>query len=251
MNSIQKIVDLHTCIQGEGRDSGIPAILIRLTGCNMNCQFTDGICDSAYTSWNPEEGKYSLNDIIKLIEANPQIKYAFITGGNPTFNPDLTQEILFVLKHYGFYTAIEDNGTMYAPLTDLDFVTLSPKLKNSTPRPGSIIYNEQARIHRKVTQRDMDIHEKYRTRYNHMKHWISNYDYQLKFVISDLTQLNEVRALINHLQADKTKVYLMPEGQTVEQLNTRRKWLVETCIREGYKYTDRLHVITYNTKREA
>ena len=33
------------------------------------------------------------------------------------------------------------------------------------------------------------------------------------------------------------------EGLVSEQLNERRVWLMEICEREGYNYTDRLHII--------
>lgn len=247
---IDDIVDLHICIQGEARDCGTPAILIRISGCNMNCQFKDSVCDSAYTSWRPETGKYSLKDIEDLIHANPQIKYAFVTGGNPSFKPSLLQEIVNVLKANDLYVAIEDNGTLYSPFSGVDFVTLSPKLSNSVPKPGTIV-NDPTMKDYVVTEQDRDKHEKYRTRYASMRKWIQNYDYQLKFVVSDENQLQEVKDIIKELNADKNRVYLMPEGINQQQLNSRRQWLVELCIREGFKFTDRLHIVTYGNKRES
>jgi len=247
---IDDIVDLHLCCQGEGRDFGVPAILIRMSGCNMNCQFKDSVCDSAYTSWRPESGRYSLKDIDNFAKANPQIKYAFITGGNPSFKPSLLQMIIRTLKANNLYVAIEDNGTLYFPFRDIDFVTLSPKLSNSVPVPGQIV-NDPTMKDYVVTQQDKDKHEKYRTRYESMKRWIENYDYQLKFVISEKEQLEEVEALVELIGADKSKVYLMPEGINREQLNSRRQWLVELCIETGYRFTDRLHIVTYDNKRES
>ena len=44
-------------------------------------------------------------------------------------------------------------------------------------------------------------------------------------------------------------VYLMPEGLERNQLNERRKWLTELCTREGYNFTDRLHIIVYGDER--
>lgn len=247
---IDDIVDLHVCIQGEGRDCGTPSILIRISGCNMNCQFKDSVCDSAYTSWRPESGKYSLNDIQNLIDVNPQIKYAFITGGNPSFKPQLLQEIIDVLKVNNLYVAIEDNGTLYFPFRGIDFVTLSPKLSNSVPIPGTVI-NDPTMKGYIVTEQDYRKHERYRTRYESMRRWIQSYDYQLKFVVSDESQLQEVKDLILELSADRDKVYLMPEGINRQQLDSRRQWLVELCIREGFKFTDRLHIVTYDNKRES
>lgn len=33
-------------IQGEGRTTGIPAIFLRLSGCNLLCKSSNWICDS-------------------------------------------------------------------------------------------------------------------------------------------------------------------------------------------------------------
>lgn len=250
LEQVQEIVDLHLCVQGEGRDTGIPAILIRMSGCNMNCQFKDSVCDSAYTSWRPETGQYSLRDIDNLVKANPQVKYAFVTGGNPSFKPSLLQAIVNVLKENSLYVAIEDNGTLYAPFYGIDFVTLSPKLRNSVPIPGKIV-NDPVMAGYVVTEADREKHEKYRTRYESMKRWITHFDYQLKFVVSDREQLEEVESVIKAIGADKSKVYLMPEGINQEQLNKRRQWLVELCIEKGYKFTDRLHIVTYDNKRKS
>lgn len=246
---IQKIVDLHTCLQGEGLYAGLPHFLIRNSGCNLNCQFSDWICDTSYASWAPEDGKYSLQDIQALIDSNPQIKYAFITGGNASFYPELLQQEVDLLKANNIFVAIEDNGTQYHPIKGLDFVTLSPKLANSTPKVGTQI--QDPTIGGVVTQYHVDRHEKDRKNYISMKNWITNYDYQLKFVCTTEDQLVEIENLITLIKADKDKVCLMPEGVTAEQLAKRRAWLMELCIEKGYRYSDRLHIIAYDNKREA
>ena len=41
----------------------------------------------------------------------------------------------------------------------------------------------------------------------------------------------------------------MPEGLTQEQLKDRRVWLMELCTKQGYNYTERLHIIAYGDTR--
>lgn len=53
---VQPIIDLHTCIQGEGQLAGVPHILIRLAGCNLRCAFKGSLCDTPYSSWQVEKG---------------------------------------------------------------------------------------------------------------------------------------------------------------------------------------------------
>jgi organic radical activating enzyme len=74
-------------------------------------------------------------------------------------------------------------------------------------------------------------------------------DYQLKPVISNEQDLNEVEDLQNILDIPNDKVWLMPEGLVEEQLNERRRWLMELCTNYGYNYTDRLHIIAYGDTR--
>ena len=59
----------------------------------------------------------------------------------------------------------------------------------------------------------------------------------------------EPKELQRILGVPNDMVYLMPEGLERQQLNERRKWLTELCVREGYNFTDRLHIITYGDER--
>jgi len=248
---IVPIIDLHTCIQGEGKLMGVPHILIRFSGCNMNCQFSDWICDTAYASWKPEQGKYSLWDIKEILENNTQIKHSFITGGEPTTNIPLLKEVVKILKFHNHYVTIETNGTnAIPPDLGIDLVSMSPKLKNSIPIPGTPLTD--GIVNRVVTEKDRDKHEKSRTNYAAMINTLHYYpNTQLKFVVTEEEQLTEIMNVQTLLGIENKNVYLMPEGITPEQLQKRRAWIIELCIKHGYKFSDRLHIIAYGNKREA
>ena len=57
------INEMYTCLQGEGKLMGVPHILIRVTGCRLRCQFADSFCDTPYSSWKPEKGRFTYDDV--------------------------------------------------------------------------------------------------------------------------------------------------------------------------------------------
>jgi len=244
-NKVQPLGETYSCLQGEGKYIGIPHILIRVTGCRLRCQFSESFCDTPYASWKPEKGKFTLNDIVKFYEDNPHIKYTMITGGGPTIHPELLKELCVIGKKYNHTITIETEGSEFVE-TEADCISLSPKLSNSTPRPGTWMpYTD-----REVTERDKQQHEKWRCNYDAMEELITNHsDYQLKPVISSKKDLEEVEILQDRLNIPNKMVWLMPEGLTPEQLSKRRTWLMELCEQEGYNFTDRLHIIAYGDKR--
>jgi 7-carboxy-7-deazaguanine synthase len=75
------------------------------------------------------------------------------------------------------------------------------------------------------------------------------YDYQLKFVVEAPSDLEEVRALLGRLQADRSRVILMPEGTDRETLRERGVWLAEICKAEGFRFSPRLHIDLYGNRR--
>ena len=244
-NKVQPLGETYSCLQGEGKYIGIPHILIRVTGCRLRCQFSNSFCDTPYASWKPEKGKFTLNDIVKFYEDNPPIKYTMITGGGPTIHPELLQELCRIGKYYRHTITIETEGSEFVQTVG-DNISLSPKLSNSTPRPGTWM----SFANREVTEKDKQQHEKWRCNYEAMEQLINNHpDYQLKPVISNEEDLVEVKELQKILGVPNDKVWLMPEGLVEEELNKRRRWLMELCTEQGYNFTDRLHIIAYGDTR--
>ena len=241
----QPLGETYTCLQGEGKYMGVPHILIRVTGCRLRCQFSNSFCDTPYASWKPEKGIFTLNDVVKVYESNPQIKHTMVTGGGPTIHPKLLKELCIIGKKYDHIITIETEGSEFVQ-TEADCISLSPKLSNSTPRPGT--WMDYA--NREVTEKDKQLHEKWRCNYDAMRQLIDNHeDYQLKPVISNEKDLQEVKELQKILDIPNNMVWLMPEGLVSEQLRERRVWLMKICENEGYNYTDRLHIIAFGDVR--
>lgn len=244
-DKLQPIGELYSCLQGEGKYIGIPHILIRVSGCKLRCQFRDSFCDTPYASWKPEKGKFTLDDIVDFYEVNSQIKHTMITGGGPTSHPKLLKELCRIGKDYNHLVTIETEGSEFVQ-TNADCISLSPKLSNSTPIPGTYM----PYIGREVTEKDRLKHEKWRCNYDAMEQLIYNHsDYQLKPVISSEEDLTELDYIQDRLDIPNEKVWLMPEGVTDDELTKRRRWLMEYATEHGYNFTDRLHIIVYGDKR--
>jgi 7-carboxy-7-deazaguanine synthase len=242
------IVEIYPCLQGEGRYTGVPSILIRTTGCKLRCQFANSFCDTAYASWSPEKGQFTLSQIEQVIIESPQIHHIIITGGGPTMHPQLLRDICDLGHKYKKIITLETEGSEFVEKVKVNLLSLSPKLKSSTPIIGIELSFSPGK---QVKKSHIDQHEKYRTNYFAMRKWIEHsINYQVKFVIGSEDDIFEALDMCeSHLHINREKIMFMPAGSTNEQLNTSRKWLVERCIELGINYTDRLHVVVYGDLR--
>ncbi len=254
-NNPLPINEAYPCIQGEGGKMGVASLMIRFSGCRLRCQFANSVCDTWYSSWRPEKGKFSLENLTDLYRKHRNIKHTIITGGGPTLAGEKLKHLVNVIKtKWHHHVTIETEGSEFVQ-TNADLISLSPKLSNSKPKLGSVI-NDSVGV---VQPSHVAQHEKWRKNYDAMRALIQNHsDFQLKFVVSDtgsISELNEIDDIISTLLSKLTtqpynnKIWLMPEGETPEKLNINRRVLMEYCIGRGYNYSDRLHVIAYGDAR--
>ena len=70
-----------------------------------------------------------------------------------------------------------------------------------------------------------------------------------KFVVNNQNDWNEIhRDYISSGFIKKEKIIIMPEGQTQEELSKTRELAAEIAIKEGVRFTDRLHVTIWNKR---
>lgn len=120
-----KVNEIFYSIQGEGRNAGLPAVFIRLSGCDRACAFCD-TKDHVYGVDLEEE------EIVRSALEYPT-RCAILTGGEPTVQ---YLGLLFsMLKEAGFWVAIETNGDNLVTLP-FDWITVSPKAPHFTQRTG-------------------------------------------------------------------------------------------------------------------
>lgn len=128
-------------IQGEGPFAGVPAVFIRLAGCNLRCSFCD-------TVWDDEHDPYmSVDEIMRMVDRvrPPSCTLFVLTGGEP-LRQDLSELLpaLFGVEAIKFINVqIETAGTLWQDclFEYLDCgltIVVSPK----TPKLNTNIFNK-------------------------------------------------------------------------------------------------------------
>ena len=226
------ISEIFHSIQGEGMLSGMPSVFVRTSGCNLRCNW----CDTPYASWNPEGEARTIAQILTEIERHPA-RHVVLTGGEPMIAKEV-RELAAAIREQGYHLTIETAGTVAPEGIGCDLVSLSPKLLNSAP---------DARLSQAWRKK----HEALRWQPEVVRSWIEQYEYQLKFVVAQPTDVEEIEGMLTRLKMEvpRHRVLLMPEGITLEQIRARAGWLSELCKARGYRYAHRLHLELYGNKR--
>jgi 7-carboxy-7-deazaguanine synthase len=225
-----KIAEIFYSIQGEGVLAGTPSAFVRTSGCNLRCIY----CDSDYTSWRPAGETIALANVLDRMAAFPT-RHAVVTGGEPLILPEV-EPLCAGLRARGYHITVETAATVFRPIA-CDLASLSPKLANSIP-------------HGREGGRWAERHDRLRLQYDVMRSFMGHCEYQLKFVVERAGDVDEVEAILAQLPGvDRTKVLLMPQGVTREELDRRSAWLVEACKDHGFRYCPRLHIELYGNRR--
>lgn len=117
--------DIFKSIQGEGLDTGLPCIFIRLATCNLNCSY----CDVDKTC---KEKSYNVKNMLAQIH-KLKIKRVCITGGEPLMQED-TLPLVYELLADEYKVSIETNGAI--PI-DKDYHTRSFRYIMDIKTPSS------------------------------------------------------------------------------------------------------------------
>src|SRR5262245_30153774 len=220
-----RIAEAFHSIQGEGGLVGVPSFFIRTTGCNLRCEW----CDTPYTSWQPEGEWRTIDELVAAVPA--RARHVVVTGGEPMLWPNLPR-LMAALRAAGRHLTIETAGTIFQAL-DCDLMSISPKLANSDPGPRRA---PAIRAEHAAHRLDVGI----------LRRLLEGYRCQLKFVVREPGDLEEIDDLLSGLPpvAPET-VLLMPLGVDAVQIGRRAPWLAELCKERGWRYTPRLHIDLY------
>ncbi|TYL40515.1 radical SAM protein [Natronococcus pandeyae] len=236
------INELFYSLQGEGTLAGVPSVFVRTSGCNLRCWF----CDSYHTSWEPTHAWMDLEEIVAEVESHERADHVVLTGGEPMLH-DGSVDLLEALDDRGYHTTVETNGTIYRD-APIDLASISPKLESSTP----------------TSERDpkgngewAESHENDRIDLEALARLVEDYEFQLKFVVTDADDMPEILELLDDLRDVSSvpirddDVLLMPEGATRDRLAETRSRVADLAMEHGFRYTPRLHVDLWNDAPET
>jgi len=127
---------LYYTLQGEGAQTGRPAVFLRFAGCNLwsgreehrgnaVCRF----CDTEFVGVDgPGGGRFAtpaeLAAAVAAAWPGDGIPFVVCTGGEPLLQLDA--QAIDALHDAGFEVGVETNGTLAAP-TGIDWLCVSPK----------------------------------------------------------------------------------------------------------------------------
>ncbi|HTX64136.1 MAG TPA: 7-carboxy-7-deazaguanine synthase QueE [Opitutaceae bacterium] len=226
------VAEIFHSIQGEGELAGLPSVFVRTAGCNLRCAW----CDTPYASWRPEGTAMPVEAVVAAVLRHPA-RHVVLTGGEPMIAPEIAT-LAASLRDLGRHLTIETAATVAPGGIACDLASLSPKLLNSAPDP-----RQHAAWRRK--------HEALRWQPAVVRAWLDAYACQLKFVVTQPGDVEEIEGMLTQLQREvpRHKVLLMPEGTTAAALRQRAGWLAELCKQRGFRYAPRLQIDLYGNRR--
>jgi organic radical activating enzyme len=248
-------------LQGEGLRMGVPSIFIRTGGCNLTCKgfgcsMTSPLdnetvisgCDSIHAvnakhfkhTWTYYDSSSELVDAILehyivSPEGNSEKPDLVFTGGEPLLHhtdPVMIGAIeYFVSRGHKIY--FETNGTQF-----IDF------------EKYSIYKNVSFSMSVKMSSSGEEKNKRWKPEVinQYLRNTTGSY---FKFVLSKKSLADEASEVYEFLQQVPTFgiVYCMPLGETSEEVQENAQAVYEFSARNGFRYSDRLHIRIYEDLR--
>lgn len=213
------INEVFYTIQGEGPDSGRPAIFVRLSKCNLRCYF----CDTEFETGQDVTLEIVIAEVLRLAKEHA-CKLVVITGGEP-----LLQNIVpFVrrLNNFDISCSVETAGvamlpelhTVFDPMRSIsgNLIVCSPK----TPK----IHPEMERLVGAW---------KYVVRDGEGDQW---------GLPTKSTQHNNRDSVIFYPKHPVVQIWISPMDEQEHGQNERNvQWARDVCMKHGYRLSLQVH----------
>lgn len=113
-----KVNEIFSSFQGEGVYAGTPATFLRLSGCNLDCDF----CDTDFNNYEKLPVSMVKNIIVENMEKH-KTDILVITGGEPLLQYD---EVNQLINQLNYKVQVETNGTIIKVPLNATYM-ISPK----------------------------------------------------------------------------------------------------------------------------
>ncbi len=245
-----EIVETFLSIQGEGMYSGKLAIFVRFSGCNFNCigfgvsREKDGSiftgCDTIKAVFTKDFAstykKYTAQELFDRVKS---LKKDFkpivvITGGEPLIyhkNKEFVRWIELLLEQ-GFLIHFETNASI-----ELDFKEY-PLYKECCFALGVKLSNSDVIKEKRINEKALQAFKK------NAKDSFYKFVLNKNFILNNQAQ-EEIEEILTICQ---NEVYCMPMGFNQEEISQNALSVAEFCIKNGYNYSDRLHIRLWGDK---
>ncbi len=203
-----KVAEIFSSVNGEGPRSGQLAVFIRMSGCNLKCEYCD-------TKWAGGEGSdfrwMSTEEILGAVRQYG-IFNVTLTGGEPLIQKGIEELIAALAEEPRIRLEIETNGSIaLAPLID---------------KIGKIrgIQEERKALYRDAARAGISFNMDYKLPGSGMEHRMhpANLDVltandTAKFVVKDRTDLAvSLEKISDHALTERCRVFLSPVYGEIE-----------------------------------
>ncbi|NOR46350.1 MAG: 4Fe-4S cluster-binding domain-containing protein [Candidatus Delongbacteria bacterium] len=209
-----KVNEIFKSLQGESSYMGLPCVFVRLTGCNLRCDW----CDTQYAY---DEGtEYTAEALISIIEKF-NVKLVEFTGGEPLLQKNKLIPIMEHLLSKDYKILLETNGSILVKDIPEEVVKIIDiKLKGSGE--GGTFLAKNLNLIRKKDE--------------------------IKFVLSSIFDYNEMKDIIikNHLEESKSILVSRVFGSEITD-----EQIAEKLLKDGLtvRYQIQLHKLIWGDKK--
>ncbi|MBT5953670.1 7-carboxy-7-deazaguanine synthase QueE [bacterium] len=234
-----RISESFYSIQGEGKSVGVPAVFLRLTGCNLTCSgfsyVLDGKalgCDTKAV-WTKGE-KVSCKDILDdwnkkgWIDALNRSAHLVITGGEPLIQQESIVEFLDELRKQcpDIFVEIETNGTI-------------------TPNSRLILHVQQFNVSPKLANNGDSLEKRWKP--DVLNAFVELPASVFKFVVQSREDVLEIGSqFLKVFDVVRHRIWLMPEGGTNKDMMNKSDSVVELCKEFGFNFSPRLQLTIWD-----
>lgn len=191
------VSEIFLSIQGESTYAGLPFVFVRLSGCNLACNW----CDTPYARGGEGAEEMTIDGIVSAVERF-RCRSAEITGGEPLMQEG-TKALAKRLLDKGYRVLVETNGSVDLGGLDEKAVKIIDVKCPSSGHGGSFLI------------KNLD----YLTR-----------DDEIKFVIGDRNDYDFAKGFMEDFLKDKTsKVLLAPVKPLIDPKDLA-EWILKDAL---------------------